>query len=71
MGTAIFVAYRWMDPEGEGVGELKFDCECGRQVERESAYIGNIITCECGIKYKLHVAAYVKKVEPEAPEKKI
>lgn len=68
MGVAIFISYRWM--EEESAGDIKFDCECGKRVEREQANIYDVIECKCGIKYKLHVAVYVKKIESEAPEKK-
>lgn len=53
--------YRWMDPEGENVGDLKFTCECGKQVERETADIYDAITCECGRKWKLSVIVCVRR----------
>ena len=65
----IFPSFRWMDPEGEGVGELEFPCgECGHMIKRESAYNDDAagIVCErCRTKYILCISVYVKKKEAE------
>lgn len=54
------IHYRWMDPEAEGVGDLKFTCDCGLEVTRDSAYIGDDVVCECGIHWRLVITAYMQ-----------
>ncbi len=65
----IFPKYSWVDPEGEGIGDLEFPCgECGHIIKKGSAYLDDAagIVCEkCQAKYKLFISIYVKKEEAE------
>ena len=79
LGFPIFPKFRYVDPEGEGIGDLEFTCrECGHVIKRESANIDDsgwalplirpaerTVCRNCQTKYRLYVDIYFKK-EDEA-----
>ena len=58
----IIPEYSWMTAAHNVATDLNFPCECGKQIEREKAWVGDEIKCECGIKYELDTTAFIKKI---------
>ncbi len=63
--VTIFPEYTWRTSAQEVAEDLKFSCECGKQVECKEVFVGDEVECECGIKYELDTATFLKKVVEE------